>query len=86
MMRLFSARLPDPVFFQRVNCQPCVSGLCFKSCTFTATNKDMAMLKKSIVAIFSVLVLSSLLSACNTTRGVGEDVEAGGQAIQRSAQ
>ncbi|MCT9872208.1 entericidin EcnA/B family protein, partial [Paenarthrobacter aurescens] len=29
------------------------------------------MLKKSIVAIFSVLVLSSLLSACNTTRGVG---------------
>ena len=44
------------------------------------------MLKKSIVAIFSVLVLSSLLSACNTTRGVGEDVSAGGDAIQRSAQ
>lgn len=44
------------------------------------------MLKKSIVAIFSVLVLSSLLSACNTTRGVGEDVSAGGQAIQRSAE
>ncbi|MBA2816061.1 entericidin A/B family lipoprotein [Candidatus Pantoea persica] len=44
------------------------------------------MLKKSIVTIFSVLVLSSLLSAFNTTRGVGEDVEAGGQAIQRTAQ
>ncbi len=44
------------------------------------------MLKKSIVAIFSVLVLSSLLSACNTTRGVGKDVEAGGKAIQRTAQ
>lgn len=43
------------------------------------------MLKKSIAAIFSVLILSSLLSACNTTRGVGEDVEAGGQAIQNSA-
>ena len=39
-----------------------------------------------LTAIFSVLVLSSLLSACNTTRGVGEDVEAGGQAIQRTAQ
>lgn len=44
------------------------------------------MLKKSIVAIFSVLVLSSVLTACNTTRGVGEDVSAGGQAIQRTAQ
>ncbi|ARF48564.1 ECN family pore-forming entericidin [Pantoea ananatis] len=44
------------------------------------------MLKKSIVAIFSVVMLSALLSGCNTTRGVGEDVEAGGQAIQRSAQ
>ena len=42
------------------------------------------MFKKSIAAIFSVLILSSLLSACNTTRGVGEDVESGGKAIQRS--
>lgn len=41
-------------------------------------------MKKSIVAILSVLVLSSVLSACNTTRGVGEDVEAGGQVIQKS--
>ena len=41
-------------------------------------------MKKSIVAILSVLMLSSVLSACNTTRGVGEDVEAGGQAIQKS--
>ncbi|NIF22672.1 MULTISPECIES: entericidin A/B family lipoprotein [Pantoea] len=44
------------------------------------------MLKKSIIAIFSVLVLSSVLTACNTTRGVGEDISAGGHAIQRSAQ
>lgn len=44
------------------------------------------MLKKSIIALFSVLVFSSLLTACNTTRGVGEDVSAGGRAIQRSAQ
>lgn len=43
------------------------------------------MLKKSIIALFSLMVLSSL-TACNTTRGVGEDVSAGGQAIQRSAQ
>ncbi|MBV4368553.1 entericidin A/B family lipoprotein [Erwinia sp. BNK-24-b] len=44
------------------------------------------MLKKSIVAFFAVLVLSSALTACNTTRGVGEDVSAGGRAIQRTAQ
>lgn len=43
------------------------------------------MLKKSIIALFSLMILSSL-TACNTTRGVGEDVSAGGQAIQRSAQ
>ncbi|MBS0969250.1 entericidin, EcnA/B family [Chimaeribacter arupi] len=43
------------------------------------------MLKKSILVVFSLLFLSSL-TACNTTRGVGEDVSAGGEAIQRSAQ
>ncbi len=30
------------------------------------------MVKKTIAAIFSVLVLSSVLTACNTTRGVGK--------------
>jgi len=55
-----------------------------KALYFTSIKKDIVMLKKSIAAIFSVLVLSSLLTACNTTRGVGEDVEAGGQSIQDS--
>lgn len=55
-----------------------------KALYFTSIKKDIVMLNKSIAAIFSVLVLSSLLTACNTTRGVGEDVEAGGQAIQNS--
>ncbi len=32
------------------------------------------MVKKTIAAIFSVLVLSTVLTACNTTRGVGEDL------------
>ena len=36
------------------------------------------MLKKSIIAIFSLMILTSL-TACNTTQGVGE-------AIQRSAE
>ncbi|NMP25910.1 entericidin A/B family lipoprotein [Rahnella sp. SAP-1] len=43
------------------------------------------MLKKSILAVVSVVVVASLLSACNTTRGVGEDISAGGNAIQKSA-
>ncbi|MEA9389812.1 entericidin A/B family lipoprotein [Acerihabitans sp. TG2] len=43
------------------------------------------MFKKIIIALFSVLVLSSL-TACNTTHGAGEDISAGGQAIQHAAQ
>lgn len=43
------------------------------------------MIKKSIALVCSLLVLAAL-SGCNTTRGAGEDVEAGGQAIQRAAQ
>ncbi|GAA0582252.1 entericidin A/B family lipoprotein [Halomonas salifodinae] len=33
-----------------------------------------------LVAVFSL----SLLSGCNTMRGAGEDIEEGGEAIQRS--
>ena len=38
------------------------------------------MLKKTCVAIFSILVLSSVL-----TRGVGEDISSGGSAISGAA-
>lgn len=43
------------------------------------------MVKKTIAAIFSLLVLSSVLTACNTTRGVGEDIQSGGNAISGAA-
>ncbi|MBE5203969.1 MULTISPECIES: entericidin A/B family lipoprotein [Pectobacterium] len=43
------------------------------------------MLKKAFVAIFSLVILFAVVG-CNTTRGVGQDVEAGGKAIQRSTQ
>ncbi|MCW2477327.1 MULTISPECIES: entericidin A/B family lipoprotein [Symbiopectobacterium] len=43
------------------------------------------MFKKSVLILASLLMLSAL-TACNTTRGIGQDVEAGGKAIQRSAQ
>ncbi|EIV9529410.1 lipoprotein toxin entericidin B [Klebsiella aerogenes] len=43
------------------------------------------MVKKTIAAFFTVLVLSSVLTACNTTRGIGEDVSDGGSAISGAA-
>ncbi|ELY3856748.1 entericidin A/B family lipoprotein [Providencia rettgeri] len=32
------------------------------------------------------LAVAFTLTACNTTKGVGEDIEAGGESIQRAAQ
>ncbi|MGU3415581.1 lipoprotein toxin entericidin B [Enterobacteriaceae bacterium C34A] len=43
------------------------------------------MIKKTIAAFFTLLVLSSALTACNTTKGVGEDISSGGQAISGAA-
>lgn len=43
------------------------------------------MVKKAIAAFFTVLVLSSVLTACNTTRGIGEDISDGGNAISGAA-
>jgi entericidin B len=43
------------------------------------------MLKKTLAAFFSLLVLSSVLTACNTTKGMGEDISDGGNAISGAA-
>ena len=43
------------------------------------------MVKKTIAAFFTVLFLSSVLTACNTTRGIGEDISDGGSAISGAA-
>ena len=40
------------------------------------------MVKKAIAAVFTVLVLSSALTGCNTTRGVGQDISDGGAQVQ----
>jgi entericidin B len=34
----------------------------------------------------ALLVLSISLTACNTLEGVGEDVQAGGQAVEKTAE
>lgn len=43
------------------------------------------MLKKSIAAFFTLLVLSSVLAGCNTTKGMGQDISEGGNAISGAA-
>lgn len=46
-------------------------------------------MRKSLMVLFSLLVLSgagSLLSACHTTAGAGEDVSSAGHAITRGAE
>jgi entericidin B len=41
-------------------------------------------MKKLIFAIVSVVAVIGL-SACNTVKGVGKDIEQGGEAIQKAA-
>jgi predicted small secreted protein len=38
-----------------------------------------------MIRVTTALVMFALLAACETMEGFGEDVEAGGQAIQESA-
>ncbi|PAU75024.1 entericidin A/B family lipoprotein [Halomonas salipaludis] len=42
-------------------------------------------MKRLSAAILLSLFTLALLSGCNTMRGAGEDISAGGEAIQRSA-
>jgi len=34
--------------------------------------------------LFVLLAMTALLSACNTIKGIGKDIEKGGEAIQKS--
>jgi predicted small secreted protein len=40
----------------------------------------------TIALMLAVAASSLLLNACNTTRGVGEDIEKGGSALKHSAE
>ena len=37
------------------------------------------------ISIFIIILLGSALSACNTMRGIGQDVERGGEKVQDAA-
>jgi predicted small secreted protein len=45
-------------------------------------NKAMKTLPAASVLL---LILASMLSACNTVKGVGKDIEKAGEVIQRGA-
>jgi predicted small secreted protein len=40
---------------------------------------------KTLISIMGVLILTSALGACNTFRGMGQDVERGGEKVQDAA-
>lgn len=42
-------------------------------------------MKFKYLYIISMLFVTGLLSACNTIEGAGQDIEAGGEKIQQSA-
>ncbi|MCE8018360.1 entericidin A/B family lipoprotein [Halomonas sp. MCCC 1A17488] len=42
-------------------------------------------MKRTVAVLLAALLGLSLLSGCNTMRGMGEDIEQGGEAIQRQS-
>ncbi|MBW6393223.1 MAG: entericidin A/B family lipoprotein [Halomonas sp.] len=42
-------------------------------------------MKRTMAVLLATLLGLSLLSGCNTMRGMGEDIEEGGEAIQRQS-
>ena len=44
----------------------------------------MKWLSASFLKLLLVVVIGIGLTACNTVRGVGRDIEAGGEAIQKA--
>lgn len=52
------------------------------------TNMRMSkiMITTKLPGILAVLVLAGTLAACNTAEGLGEDIEAAGEAIEEEAE
>lgn len=53
--------------------------------SFTPYAFKEASMKRTVALGILIVTTLLLLSGCNTIRGAGEDIEQGGQAIQRSA-
>lgn len=42
-------------------------------------------MKQGLLLMLAGLMMLSLVAGCNTVRGVGQDIERGGEAIQKSS-
>jgi entericidin B len=64
------------------------AGFCLSLSCYTQNNfgykRKILWLRRQLQRSF-LLVLSSVLTACNTTRGVGQDISEGGSAISGAA-
>ena len=40
---------------------------------------------RTVIATLAFLILTSAITACNTMAGAGEDIQSGGQKLERSA-
>lgn len=58
-----------------------------KSPDFQSKKENCAMFKRRVVSliVLSVVAVTPLLSGCHTTAGAGQDIAAGGKAIEKSA-
>jgi len=43
-------------------------------------------LGRALALAFSVVLLGGVVSACNTMEGAGQDIQAGGEALEESAE
>jgi entericidin B len=44
------------------------------------------MKKSALISLLTAMLLAAILSACNTTKGAGKDMERGGEKLQNSAE
>ena len=47
--------------------------------------KNMSNVKRGLICIVTALTIACLIAGCNTLKGAGKDIEAGGKAIQNAA-
>ncbi|MBP2229293.1 entericidin A/B family lipoprotein [Azospirillum agricola] len=51
-----------------------------------ATTRAIQLPVREVVLISFVVAFAALLTGCNTVEGAGQDIKAGGRAIERSAE
>ena len=51
----------------------------------THSRKGNAMTRKLVMMLFAIALGSSVLTGCNTVRGVGTDIKAAGSELQQEA-